>query len=322
MTDPSRDSRWVMYGHPDADPRDANDGPGPATARGLLARLCDPDLLGGAPGLPSAPVTGDCRLCALTAALSYEHIPPGAAGNRTRARGVSSWTMLDAGSAGFPSSGWTPAQRGTGAHVLCEPCNNRCGADLINEYVAFAAAMTDLIGRAAVRGSEDQVGFPSTIDTTIPGYAVGNVARQALAMLLAVSGGAAVTRLHPELLPLVRGDTTDVPSAVRLGGALAPNTGRVRLSPPHAMFAPGLATVFCEVAAPPLRWTLSWTGEGLSMPERVLDVTDWLAVPLDQPHDVQAALPLGMVDGPAPGDTRTATDIERQPGEDRTDDGP
>jgi hypothetical protein len=83
------------------------------------------------------------------------------------------------------------------------------------------------------------------------------------------------------------------------------------LAPPHAVLQAGWASVFVEVAVPPFRWTLSWPGEHLALPDGVADVTDWLALPLDETTDAQVTLKVGMVVGAAPGDMRDLAAIER-----------
>ncbi len=306
------DVTFQVYAHPEADLRELEAHPARGSVLDLIARLADPDLLGVEPGYPNRRVTGTCRICCQLRLLTFEHLPPRAAGNSVRARGAPAARMLQDETIEFPSNGWTDAQRGVGAHVLCGPCNSHCGLHLVPEYAVLANVVTDALPQLAVYDPEKGLGLPGTVDLSLPGFALGNVARQAIAMLLGASGGAAVARLYPELPRLVAGEMLEKPPGVRLGLALCPDGGRIRLAPPHAVLQPGSASMFVEVAAPPFRWTLSWPGEHLVLPDGVTDVTDWLALSLDETTDIQVALKVGMVVGAAPGDTRDLAAIEAE----------
>lgn len=302
----------TAWAHPDADLALLDDGPGADKAKELMSRLFDARLLGDAPGHPPKPVFGTCRICARDADLTFEHIPPRSAGNATRARAMSVEDMLVRGAdIDFPSNGWTGSQRGAGMHVLCGGCNNGCGLRLVPEYTALALTMIDAMSRQVTTGPDGKPAIAANIDLSLPDFALGNVARQAVAMLLGVSGGAAVSRLHPELARLVLGEQVDPPPGVRLGLALA-GYRRVRYAAPTAVGQDDGVTVFAEVAAAPFRWTLSWTGTGLADPLGTTDVTDWLAIPLDQRQPVQVALAVGMIIGSTPGDSRDQATILRE----------
>ena len=284
-----------------------------AEAHEQMSRLTDPDLIGKAPGLPQRKVDGTCRICAQDDTLTFEHIPPQATGNKTRARVMRSADMLDRGlDADFPRSGHSQAQRGSGAHVLCKACNENgaAGKHLVKEYAELTKAFTDNLLTACIPLRDGTLGLPKTLDITLHGYALGRAARQALIMLMAVSGGAAVTRLHPALRDIAAGKDLQPPPGIRLGLALA--LGRDRFGPPHLLAGPGGVQVFIEVAAPPCRWTLSWAAEHLVAPEGTADVTDWLGLGFNDGPTVMVTLPVGMIIGAAPGDTRDHATIMRE----------
>jgi len=309
MTMRPGDRRWAAFAAPGADPAALNETAGGRRARRLMASLYEPYLLGRSPGLPARKVSGACRLCGLDGELTFEHLPPSSAGNDRRAKGVSSWTMLEAGTADFPRSGWVPSQRGVGAYVTCADCNNRFGRRHVTEYATLAQVAGDLL-LGAVTVTEDSPGVPGTIDMNMNGFGLGLVARQSLAMLVAVSGGAALTKIHPDVRDyLLHGGP--VPTGLRLGLALALGNN-IRLSPPVAASSEEGVCVFVEVAAEPFRWTLSWEDEHLVAPSGTADVTAWLALAEDVAKDASVSLPVGMIIGPSPGDTRDAASIAAQ----------
>jgi len=296
---------WV---HPDVDPALLS---GPAVEEGkrLLGRLLDPDLLGLSPGLPDTPVYGTCRICTTDQTMTFEHIPPRSASNDQRAKAIPVHDMLTReADIDFPRNGWTPSQRGAGAYVLCADCNNHCGRLLVPEYSALALTVGQTVSGAITTGPDGMPSLPRTIDLNLTDFALGNVARQAVAMLLGVSGGAAVARLHPELPRLVRGEQAELPDSLVLGLALAGGS-RIRHTSPHLLAGEHGTQVGIEVAAAPFRWTLSWTGQYLVPAKDTTDVTEWLRHPIDERREAQVELLVGMIIGATPGDDRDAASI-------------
>ena len=165
-------------------------------ARSIYERLTNSQLLGPDPGLPLAKHVGWCRLCGQEAELTFEHFPPRSTGNNQRQRAYPFWAAHQAGEVevGALPTGWIPLQRGIGAAVLCDPCNTkRTGGRLVRAYARLAGQAVELL--SANRSIENgRPHIPATFRLTIEDSALGAVARQALVMLMAVSGGAALTR--------------------------------------------------------------------------------------------------------------------------------
>lgn len=274
----------------------------------LHGHVTDPKLLGVAPGLPPRKVNGTCRICTNLEELSYEHLPPKAAGNAERTTGVNAWEALDPRYEGPPRK--IAAQRGSGAFVLCRTCNSYCGQKYVNDYVAFDAAVEQGIASRIVE-TPTGPGYPQEFELELAGWELGSIARQALAMLLAASGGGAIASLYPELADCVLCQTVPVTN-VRLGLSLAVGT-KVRLSPPIILATAGGVSVFGEVAASPFRWTISWNVDHLVPPPASTDVTHWLTLaPNVRSGPETQIFGLGAIESAATGDMRFPAEIEAQ----------
>jgi hypothetical protein len=130
-------------------------------------------------------------------------------------------------------------QRGIGATVFCSQCNNQTtGARLVPMYSRFANAMTGELASNS-RVIDGQVHLPAGIEMRFEDCHLGAVARQALAMLMAASGGAALTRLFPGLYALVLVDEGGhLPSGLAMGLRLLAGI-RARASGPVARLSQG-----------------------------------------------------------------------------------
>lgn len=293
---------WVGYGYPDFDVSALASTPGSDAARALLDDLLadreDPTAC-----LSPRPANGVCRLCGEIEDLTFEHIPLQAAGNNRRARAVSMEQLIAAADPfTFPSSGWRPAQRGAGGHVLCKTCNEFAGGAYGGAYSRFAqwieTGLTGLNGR-----------MPSeALWLQRDGWQLGDVARAALVSLLGVSVGHAVIQRDPHLLNVIRHGALGLPASLRLGLTVVAGP-RIRHSPPHAHFEAGRGwTVFMEFAAQPMAWNLSYVGDGLAMLRGCADVSDWLEVPPGRQAPLELAVPTGIVFNTVPGDYRAESE--------------
>lgn len=299
---------WDVIAAPDVDLDDETNRRLAAVADELLRPLYDPDLLGPDSGLPRHRHEGICRLCTQIADLTFEHIPPRAAGNRDRRRGVDAVTAFEQKDpVQFPAGGWFQSQRGVGAAVLCEPCNNWCGRALVPAYADLANDVTR-VAAGAVLERDGVVYVPGAIQLELPDYELGSVSRQALVMLLAASGGAAVARRWPALERIVRGSEEPLPGELALGLSLVFGP-RARLVPPSGIIGPGDAMcVMVEAAFMPFAWTLAI---GSSRPAAIgVDVGEWLGYGMGVPVATRIELPTGTVETAGPGDYRDSRTIQ------------
>jgi hypothetical protein len=258
-------------------------------------------------GLPFRPCVGWCRVCREYGPLTFEHLPPKAAGNRDRRRFVS---MLDALNSadplGSPTNGWRQLQQGVGAYVLCANCNSRAGSLYVNEYTSWVASVSHFLakGFAALQPHEP---LPGSVSFWIHGRP-GRVIRQAINMILAVSGGPFLANEYPELAELAKGGDAQLPPHVRMYLTLAVGS-RGRLVPPTAAIdiEAGTCRVITEVAFSPFAWLLS---VGEQPEEHVCDVTAWTAFSLDDEADVAVQdVRLGSTASALPGDYRWPEEI-------------
>jgi len=79
-----------------------------------------------------------CRVCGRDESLSFEHVPPRAAGNEDRAwmYGMDNWLGRDMES-GKPAGRARIQQRGSGAYSLCRSCNEGAGAEYVPEFLGW-----------------------------------------------------------------------------------------------------------------------------------------------------------------------------------------
>ena len=281
----------------------------------IWKRLMDEELLGPNPGTPTGKHIGLCRLCGEEQELTFEHFPPRSARNADRQRAFSFWSAHVAGEqeiGAVPPTGWTPMQRGIGAAVLCSKCNNeRTGRRLVPAYSRFANEMIAILA-SEVRLEDGRLHVPSTIQLTIEGSCVGAFARQALVMLMAVSGGAALTRLWPQLYDLVLAeDGGELPVEIGLGLRLVVG-GRSRASGPMIQIGEHGYRVFIEMASTPFAWDLSIGRDGDHPAADGADVSSWFGWGRTETATTTVTLPVGTVVTPYPGDFREPGEIARQ----------
>jgi hypothetical protein len=260
--------------------------------------------------LPRFMHVGLCRTCGRKGELSFEHLPPAAAGNSSRARGVSALRILTSDDpTEIPRSGWFPAQRGVGAHVLCKPCNELFGDRYVRSYIDFI----DKVGLAAIAAIRERGNgvIPGFVTVDLSGWPLGDVAREGLVQLLDLGVHDRLIRRFPVLSDIVLSGSTGMPPDVRLGLTLILNTAQSRVSSPMIEvrengepFGPAESVIlFSEVAMAPFSWTLSFTGDGRRMLGRTADVSSWLDLrPGELAAPTPLELPVGTLGSATPGD--------------------
>lgn len=288
---------------------------GLAAARPIYEHLTDPELLGADPGLPTDRHSGCCRLCGQISELTYEHFPPRSAHNDGRQRAYGFWAAHEAGETeigAVPSSGWTSMQRGIGAAVLCGPCNNaRTGSRLVPVYSRFARKTVELIA-ANTSIVDGRLNLPVGFRIDVEDSALGAVARQALVMMMAVSGGAALTRTWPQLFDLVTSDTAgELPTELALGLRLVVG-GRSRATGPMVQISRDGYRVFYELSATPFSWNLSVGAPSVHPVIDGADVSGWFSWAPTQRVAATVELPVGIVVTPYPGDFRTTDAVHAE----------
>src|SRR4051794_17730071 len=136
----------------------------------------------------------------MEAPLSFEHVPPRGAFNRTRAemRGTEGWLKRDRGT-GHPGDRARIQQRGSGTFSLCGPCNNRSARLYVPELIKWTRMGADILWgsqRAAERGEE--AGQRTWVNIKADGVRPGRFLKQVVTMLLAMSPPH-LGEIHPDL---------------------------------------------------------------------------------------------------------------------------
>lgn len=260
-------------------------------------------------GLPQVRHRGFCRLCCTLDEMTFEHLPPKVAGNRSTVRSVSYATWSNHGDIrGFPSSGWTQQQKGTGGFVLCARCNNSTGRHWAGEYGRWAVAIGSELQRHGPL-ADPPAGAHHHLNVKMAGVYPGRFARQVLTMLLAVSGGPTTSAQNPQVQSIVLEGATRVPGHIRVfmrfyAGPhirLLPITGAMNLKSRRI-------EVSVELAFPPF----AFVGVVSGVPHKDdpgLEITDWTQLAVDDRCNVELDLPIGFGFTPFPGDYRPAEKI-------------
>ena len=95
-------------------------------------------------------VIGNCQICGKKTTLSFEHVPPQAAFNKTTVIAYDLESKLirreDKG---------IPQQGGFGRHTLCDNCNNNTGAWYADEYVKWARIGMNILTDKRIKGEKE-----------------------------------------------------------------------------------------------------------------------------------------------------------------------
>jgi len=289
----------LLTGAADSLPKDPP--PGFEHARSLLSVLLRGVELPNS-YLPQVRHEGACRVCGRRRNLTFEHIPPRAAGNSSPARGASMWDIVtSADPLEFPRQGWVPAQRGVGGYVLCQSCNTVMGHRYVKPYVAFSSQLLMYIADHFSTAGH----LPGHFDLTLTGWELGDIARQGLGALMGVSISDRLVAGYPELTSIILDGEGELPADLRLGLTLVTGSS-ARLSSPVVQGTRDGCTLFMEVALMPLAWTLCFTGQDLLPLASTADVSHWLRYRRAEQASTgeTAALPVGFVHSAVPGDYR------------------
>lgn len=258
---------------------------------------------------PTRKHQGICRVCGQTSTTSFEHFPPATMGNTTKVRKAPAHAALEEeDQLAFPRAASYQIQKGAGAEVLCGSCNSHSGLNFVPAMAAFAEVVKSQVDQhIAMNGTA-----PGVLGLSLDEWELGSIARAGLVSVMAQGVHGHLLRAYPALTDVVRHGATGLPAGLRLGLTYAV-TGRVRATPPHACLSPLGESVFMEMSAPPLAWTLNFMGEGRVALERTVDVTRWVDTPPGQlAPSTTLELPVGAVDSPLAGDFRPASLIRAE----------
>jgi hypothetical protein len=128
---------------------------------------------------------GQCRICGQRGVLSFEHVPPRAAFNRTRIEQFTIEHWLGRAD-GKPTQRGRVRQRGTGDFALCERCNNLTGRLYVPELVKLVRAGARIL--AQLPADQDVGSEQMMAGIRLIGVRPLRLAKQIVAMTLAING--------------------------------------------------------------------------------------------------------------------------------------
>lgn len=165
---------------------------------------------------PETPGVGRCRICGQEAALTREHIPPRTAFNRARGRSPSLLDWYQSPGLEVPDTG-PIFQGGVWGYMLCEECNNTTGR-YGREYGMWATGAAFMM-QSLERSLEelDQLDQYAYANVHLRDVYPARFVRQAISMVLSVSGSHELADRHPELRQLALGGApVALPEPMRL----------------------------------------------------------------------------------------------------------
>lgn len=260
--------------------------------------------------LPQRRCRGFCRVCCRFEQMTFEHLPPKAAGNRQTVRSVPYEVWSGHGDLrSFPDRGWSQQQKGTGGYVLCGRCNSTTGTRWVPEYGDWARMGQAVLAEAGPFAERLPAGAHECVRFGFKGVYPGRFARQVLTMLLAASGGPTTAAKNPEVQQIILEGACKLPGDVRVFMRLFVGPG-IRLLPISGAIDLSTMTreVSMEVAFPPFAFVAVVGGEPRD--DLGLEITDWSEMDPDEPLAVKFELPVGHGYTPFPGDYRPVGQIE------------
>lgn len=244
-------------------------------------------------------------MCCELRQMTFEHIPPKGAGNKVPVRltPIEDWLARESPRE-VPQSG-PIAQKGAGGYVLCGECNNRTGR-YGREYQPWAAD-----GMRLLQGLDRIAIRPPYVGVVGSDVYPGRFVRQALTMLVAVSGNTHTSASNPEIAPILLEGRRALPGDLRIFMSLYQGPGVRHLGVTAAMdLRRREPQVLMEVAYPPFAFVGLVSGE--PTPELGAEITGWTEVGIDTSANVQLSLQVASGHTPFPADYRPLEQIERE----------
>jgi len=144
---------------------------------------------------------GKCKICNKYCNLTYEHIPPNKAFNKTSSKVIQGDQILNSHTDknkkpwDFSGAKYTQQQRGMGTYSLCASCNNLTGSLYATEYVKFAHGIAKLYYENKISKTNQVILFSSKAFYPL------RFAKQVLSMFCSIHEG--LTKSYPEIKDLI-----------------------------------------------------------------------------------------------------------------------
>lgn len=134
---------------------------------------------------------GICHLCGKEKELTFEHIPPKGANNKTRAKLITGNEIFDLEKLkNNKSLRYINQQQGSGGYTLCDECNNNTGAWYAKDYIEFANVIGYYLNNETNLDKAEQVSF------YIEGLHGQRIFKQILSMFLSTIQPEVVERMQ------------------------------------------------------------------------------------------------------------------------------
>ncbi len=255
---------------------------------------------------------GICAICGKGGKLTFEHVPPKAAGNEPDVTiyGIEEWLARDVASGELPGGYVEP--RGTGAISICKSCNQYSGTWYVPEFARFVhtgVLVLRQLSHAAVEEADRSL-EPQALEFEIKGMRALPVAKQIVGSLLAINAPE-FGQANPDLVTFVLDrHVRGLPEGYRLylslfAGPIARFAGRaVELN-----VITGNPVFLTELAYPPFAYQLTIDSEP-SHP--IGEITEWTSRSFDEPRDERLLFTLAFGHTAFPGDYRSKAKIDAE----------
>ena len=247
---------------------------------------------------------GACSICGVIAPLSYEHVPPKSAFNRSRVFvGDSKRLFRPKSYEQYFSPKGTYDQRGAGGYTICESCNNNPGSWYVPSYVEWASQGMRYL-RAVPAGSS--LSLPFKIKPL-------SVVKQIICMFASACGHGLLDS-EPELRKFVLDrHRSHLSPAFRVYCCFMSFKSRAsRQSGITGVLDGSGATIkthtFSEIAFPPFIYLLSIRSQPID--RSLQDITFFSGSAFAQYRQIHLQLRMREIASPFPGDFRTSKQIE------------
>jgi hypothetical protein len=263
------------------------------------------------PMFPPKGHVGRCRVCGKFGQMTEEHLPPRSALNKATFKSASFGQWMKTVDLEVIPDG-RQQQGGVRGHMLCFDCNNFTGGRWGNEYKKWAHGIAGIMAGLPMGLAEiaEMPDCPGVGRVEFHDVYPGRFVRQALSMMMSISGSAEFGDRYPVIRDLVLGgDPASLPAGMKM--FMVPCAGpRGRFhGGPWGQGAYDRATkrwtFVLEVALPPLAIQLIVDGD----PSRGagVDISECTEVPVGTALSLMVEeMMLGFTYSPYPCDFRTA----------------
>jgi hypothetical protein len=245
-------------------------------------------------------IYGVCKLCGQTDKLTYEHVPPKNAHNKTRFYIFPTDSSITDPFLEKPKG--KPEQGGIGYYSLCEPCNNKTGGWYGNAYIDF---VNQAIYRLRLADAQYENGDPYIIHPL-------KVIKQIISFFVTL-GVINYSDEYPELASFVLNKSNrTLPDNFQVF-MYYNDSDNYRYMADNSLYENGIIYRFSEMAHFPFGFLLSFEKTKSPLDQRFVEITSWKNYPFDW-KDKRLSIPLKKLPvelAMFPGDYRSREEIEQ-----------